>query len=172
MKPIYQDRGGFEDQQTCRNTLVSSYSSTTPHMISHHITDVMIGRTLFMLSSTHAVNKSHSMGRDGELRPTHPNIPPPPHLDSSACCDKKAADRQRTQTRWQNHTADGRRVDWVGLEVVICFVFWGLFFSWSGQFPSRRETAMTSQSSSSSSSCENIWDIPARFVDGAWPEWS
>lgn len=33
----------------------------------------------------------------------------------------KKADKQRTQTRWQNHTADGLRVDWVGLEAVIGF---------------------------------------------------
>ncbi len=77
-------------------------------MISHHITDIMIGRTLqSMLVIIYRRHQHASLDRQAEVES------PSPHLDPSACCDKKNADKQKTQTRWQNHTADGLRV-WLG----------------------------------------------------------
>lgn len=153
MKPIYQDRGGFEDvyTQTCRTHLYYHIAALGLYMISHHITDIMIGQTLqSMLVIIYRGHQHASLDRQRWRAPS-------PHLDSSACCDRKA-DKQKTQTRWQNHTADGLRVDWVG---------WRLgLVSWSCQFLSLQERQMTSSGARMSGTRRDV--VPADCCRGVW----
>lgn len=69
-------------------------------MISHHLADIMTGETLESMFVIIYRRHQKRFTRQAEMESASP------HLDSSVCCDdeKKKADKQKTQTQWQNHT--------------------------------------------------------------------
>lgn len=109
---------------TCRTHLYYHIAADTLYMISHHITDIMTGTTLQSTFSSYRNCRHAWTGtrkwRYRALRRTLTRQ----HVATAKKKKKKKekktkADRQRPQTRWQNHTADGLK-SWLGwLKVAI-----------------------------------------------------
>ena len=144
--------------QTCRAHLYYHITASALYMISHHITNIMIGWTLqSMLVILYRRHQHASLDRQRWRAPS-------PHLDSSACCDKIKADKQKTQTLMaESHSWRPDR-ELIGLEGVIGFMVMSVPVT-------SRKRGMTS------SSCKNVWDeaghpsrLLQRCVDGARPE--
>lgn len=151
VKPIYQDRGGFEDVyiQTCRTHY--HIAALVLYMISHHTTDIMIGQTLqSMLVIIYRRHQHVSLDRQRWRAPRH--------ISTRQHVATKKADEQRTQTRWQNHTTDGLRIDWVGLEAVIGFMVMSVPVT-----PRKRDDLLPRARMSGTRR-----DVPADCCRGAW----
>lgn len=139
VKPIYKDRGGFEDVyiQTCRTRLCYHITAAALYMISHHITDIMIGQTLqSMLVIIYRRHRTHASLDRRRWRA-------PRRISTRQHVATKKQTNRKTQTRWQSHTADGPRVDWV----VIGFVV-------SSRHSQRRRDDLLL--------CKNVWDEAGR----------
>lgn len=111
-------------------------------MISYHIKDIMIGQTLESMLSIYR-HYRHAWSVAHHHMSTH----------QSVTTEKKK--QQITQMQWQNHTANGLRVDWAGLIL---------------SHREKKDDLLPSK---------NIWDEtghPSRLLqgcmDGARPEWS
>lgn len=96
------------------NTLVLSYNSSStvydiPSFYRHHDRSTL--QSMLVIIYTRHWHTLHSTGREES---------PSPHLDSSACCNKKADKQKNTDAMAESHS--WRPQSWLGwLEV--CFVF-------------------------------------------------
>lgn len=159
VKPIYQDRGGFEDVyiQTCRTHLCYHITAVTLYMISHHITDIMIGQTLqSMLVIIYKRHRHTLHWTGGDEEPL--------------AASQLVSMLQQKSRQTEKHRRDGRVTQLTARKLIGlvggCDWFHGQFLS----LPRKRDGLLL---------CNNVWDeagCPSRLlqrcVHGAGPEWS
>lgn len=109
VKPIYKYRRCFKNVyiQTCTAHLYNHITALVLYMISHHLTGQTL-QSMLVIIYIHRWCFTGQAEMDGLV----------PHLDSSVRRNREA-DKQKTQKRWQNHTAEAWKL--IGL---VCGCDW------------------------------------------------